>query len=80
MRVLICKNQDHAADMAASEILSALRAKPDLVLGLATGSTPIGIYSRLARAHQEGQSFAAVRTFNLDEYLHLPKDNQHYDE
>lgn len=75
MRVLICDSQDQAADLAVEEILSALRAKPDLVLGLATGSTPIGIYRRLARAHQEGQSFKSVRTFNLDEYLHLPADH-----
>jgi len=61
--------------MAANEILSALQAKPDLVLGLATGSTPIGIYSRLAQAHRDGQSFARVRTFNLDEYLGLPADH-----
>jgi len=75
MRVLICDNQDQAADMAANEILSALQEKPNLVLGLATGSTPVGIYTRLAKAHQEGQSFRGVRTFNLDEYLNLSADH-----
>ncbi len=75
MRVLICDNPDQAADLVAGEILSALQNKPDLVLGLATGSTPIGVYARLAQAHRDGQSFAAVRTFNLDEYLNLPADH-----
>ncbi|MEE2886177.1 MAG: glucosamine-6-phosphate deaminase [Planctomycetota bacterium] len=75
MRVLICDNEDQAARMAADEILAALKEKPDLVLGLATGSTPIRIYSLLIQAHQGGQSFEAVRTFNLDEYLNLPGDH-----
>ena len=48
----------------------------DLVLGLATGSTPVGIYDELVRLHrEEGLSFANVITFNLDEYLGLPPDH-----
>jgi len=72
MKVIVCRNAEEAADLAAREILAALAAKPDLVLGLATGSTPIGVYSRLIRAHRErGADFSRVRTFNLDEYLDL---------
>lgn len=82
MRVLICDTQGQAANMAANEILSALQAKSDLVLGLATGSTPIGIYARLIQAYQAGQSFESVRTFNLDEYLGLtgnhPQSYRHF--
>ncbi|MBK8975634.1 MAG: glucosamine-6-phosphate deaminase [Planctomycetes bacterium] len=76
MRVIECDSQDQAADLAAREILQALERKPDLVLGLATGSTPIGVYERLARAKREGRAdFSRVRTFNLDEYVGLPADH-----
>jgi len=48
------------------------------VLGLATGSTPIGVYRELIRMHQtEGLSFAEVVTFNLDEYYPMPPDSIH---
>jgi len=77
MRVLVFKSPEEAAERIAQIILDALRRKPDLVLGLATGSTPIGVYSRLIRAHQEqGVSFARVRTFNLDEYLDIPAQHE----
>jgi glucosamine-6-phosphate deaminase len=76
MRIAICENESAANDMAAAEILEALREKPDLVLGLATGSTPVGVYERLLRAHrEEGLDFSWVRTFNLDEYLDLGPDH-----
>ncbi len=72
MRIAICKTNSEAAALGAAEILTALRRKPDLVLGLATGSTPVGIYQILIRAHRnEGLDFSRVRTFNLDEYLGL---------
>jgi glucosamine-6-phosphate deaminase len=73
MRVLTFGGPEEAADAVAAEILVALERKRDLVLGLATGSTPLGVYRRLARAHKEqGVDFSRVRTFNLDEYLDLP--------
>ncbi|MEZ5966223.1 MAG: glucosamine-6-phosphate deaminase [Planctomycetota bacterium] len=76
MRVIECASRDEAAELVADEILRALQHKPDLVLGLATGSTPIGVYERLVRAHREaGVDFAAVRTFNLDEYIGLAADH-----
>ncbi len=76
MRVVICEHQDEAADLVADEIIKALKEKPDLVLGLATGSTPIGVYERLIRAHREGGAdFSKVQTFNLDEYLGLSGDH-----
>lgn len=76
MRVVICDTQDEAADLVAAEILAALGEKPDLVLGLATGSTPIGVYERLVKAHREdGVDFSRVRTFNLDEYVGLAPDH-----
>lgn len=73
MRIRLTPSADHAADLVAQAILMQLRAKPHLVLGLATGSTPIGVYKRLVDAFQTGvASFAQVHTFNLDEYLDLP--------
>lgn len=57
---------------AAKIIADVLRAKPDCVLGLATGSSPIGTYDELARMHrEEGLSFARCTTVNLDEYRGL---------
>jgi glucosamine-6-phosphate deaminase len=76
MRVVECATQEEAADLVAGEILAALRAKPDLVLGLATGSTPIGVYARLVAAHRQGRADVGhLRTFNLDEYIGLAADH-----
>jgi len=78
MHVIICSSPEEAADLVAREILDALSRKPDLVLGLATGSTPIRVYDRLLHAHQEdGADFSGVRTFNLDEYIGLPPAHPH---
>ncbi len=58
---------------AATLIADRIHRKPNLVLGLATGSTPVGLYKELARMHKnEGLSFSKVTTFNLDEYIGLP--------
>ena len=57
---------------AAKFLADIVRAKPDCVLGLATGSSPIGTYDELARMHrEEGLSFARCTTVNLDEYRGL---------
>lgn len=59
----------------AQRIAQLIRQKPDAVLGLATGSTPVGVYDELIRLHREaGLDFAAVTTFNLDEYYPLHRD------
>lgn len=76
MEIILTENPTQAADLATREILRALETKPDLVLGLATGSTPLEIYRRLASAqHKSGVDFSRVHTFNLDEYLDLPPDH-----
>lgn len=76
MKIIVCENPDEAADRVAREIVDALEAKPDLVLGLATGSTPIGVYRNLISAHQErGVDFTLITTFNLDEYIGLPPEH-----
>lgn len=61
---------------AAFSVATQIRQKPDSVLGLATGSTPIGLYDGLAQLYQEGLiSFRRVTTFNLDEYYGLPAEH-----
>ena len=58
------------------EIASLLRRKPNAVLGLATGSSPIGVYDELVKAHKAGDiSFNEVTSFNLDEYIGLTSDH-----
>jgi len=76
MRVLIVKNYDEMSKEAGKIVRGRLEQKPDLVLGLATGSTPLGLYQELIRMHKKDSvSFAKVRTFSLDEYLGLKPDN-----
>lgn len=72
MEILIRPTAEHAARLAARLVEVRLRAKPDLVLGCATGRTMERIYAELVRAHRaEGLTFAGCRTFNLDEYVGL---------
>lgn len=73
MEVIITKNYEAMSKLGASFIASQLLRKPRSVLGLATGSTPVGLYKELIRLHKEkGLDFSQVITFNLDEYLGLP--------
>lgn len=75
MNIQIRPDYDAICREVALQIAALVRAKPDAVLGLATGGTPIGVYQQLIRLHREdGLSFAGVRTFNLDEYLPLAPD------
>ncbi len=80
MEVIIRKNRIEARELTARLIADALRAKPNLVLGLATGRTMEELYARLVREHTDtGLDFSAVTTFNLDEYIGLaPSDPNSY--
>jgi glucosamine-6-phosphate deaminase len=76
MEIVVFADAAAASRHAADVVADLLRRRPDAVLGLATGSTPERLYAELVRRHQEEDlSFAAVRTFNLDEYLGLPPDH-----
>ena len=67
---------EQLARLAADAVAQLLRRKPDAVLGLATGSSPLKVYDELARRHAEdGLSFARARGFMLDEYVGLPADH-----
>lgn len=80
MKIIVEKDYEKMSSKAASLISEAIQKKPDLILGLATGSTPIGTYEELIRMHkEEGLDFSKVTTFNLDEYYGLsPEDDQSY--
>ena len=80
MEIVIEQNEEAASVAAARVIARLLREKPDCVLGLATGSTPLPLYGELIRMHrEEGLDFSAVTTFNLDEYVGLePEHEQSY--
>lgn len=76
MEVVVLGSAGDVAVRAADMICAAIRRKPNLVLGLATGSTPLALYRELIRRHKdEGLSFRLVRSFNLDEYVGLTPDN-----
>ncbi|MFC8303143.1 glucosamine-6-phosphate deaminase [Specibacter sp. NPDC057265] len=73
MEVIILPGSKEIGALAADSIESLIRAKPDAVIGLATGSSPLPIYDELARRHDgDGLNFSQVRGFALDEYVGLP--------
>ncbi len=73
MLVILKRDAGQVSRQAAQLVASAIRKKPSLVLGLATGGTMVGVYQHLVRLHQEGSlDFSQIVTFNLDEYLGLP--------
>lgn len=75
MDILIVDTYEDMSKLAAKMIADLIRKKPNAVLGLATGSTPIGTYKELAHMHkEEGLDFSKITTFNLDEYLGISKD------
>ena len=74
--VLICDDEQTASLKAAELFADAIRSHPKIVLGLATGGTPVPMYKQLIRLHrEEGLDFSQVRSFNLDEYIGLPPDH-----
>ena len=81
MRIIKTKDYADMSRKAANIIAAQVIAKPDCVLGLATGSTPIGTYKELIKAYENGDlDFSQVKTANLDEYRGLEKTNdQSYD-
>ncbi|MBP5280674.1 MAG: glucosamine-6-phosphate deaminase [Erysipelotrichaceae bacterium] len=71
MRIIKVKDYEEASDKAFEVMKDFL--KPGMVLGLATGSTPLGLYARMVKDHKEnGTSYKDIKSFNLDEYVGLP--------
>ncbi len=76
MELIVAKDYEELSQRAAKIIKEEIVKNPNIVLGLATGSTPIGTYKELIRFHNEsGLDFSGVKTFNLDEYVGL--DGEH---
>jgi len=76
MEVIVKESYEEVGQTAARIVARVINAKPNAVLGLATGSTPLGLYRELIRMHrEEGLDFSQVTTFNLDEYVGLPKQH-----
>ena len=71
IRIIKVKDYEEASDKAFEVMKDFL--KPGMVLGLATGSTPLGLYARMVKDHKEnGTSYKDIKSFNLDEYVGLP--------
>jgi len=80
MNIIITKDYKELSSKAADIMISVVRENPNAVLGLATGSTPIGLYEKMSEDHRSnGTSYAAVKAMNLDEYAGLaPTNDQSY--
>lgn len=77
MRVYRVKDYQEMSRRAAGLISAQILMKPDCVLGLATGSTPIGVYDRLVELYQQGDlDFSRIKTVNLDEYRGLSGEHE----
>ena len=76
MKKIVCENYGEMSRTAADIVAKQLAKKPDSVLGLATGSTPLGLYEELVRRSQTGKiDFSKAKAFNLDEYYPINKDH-----
>jgi len=76
MKIIKTRDYDHMSRQAANILSAQVILKPDSVLGLATGSSPIGIYQQLIRWKEKGDiDFSQVQTVNLDEYVGLSPDH-----
>ena len=72
MEVVICKTKEQASKLAAAMITAAVKKNPKIVLGLATGSTPVLMYTEMAKAVKAKKvSYREVKSWNLDEYVGL---------
>lgn len=76
MKLIVCKNYDEISEVAANILADVMKANPACVLGLATGSTPVGMYKKLIEKNRAGEiDFSSVTTVNLDEYYPIAPDN-----
>ena len=76
MKIIVTENYEKMSEEGAKYIAALLKAKPNCILGLATGSTPVGMYKCLAKMNKEGEiSFKDVTSYNLDEYYPLAPDH-----
>ncbi len=76
MKVIIAKDYEQMCAFAGHFIARQIRGKNDMVIGLATGRTMVGLYANLVERYRCGEcSFAQIKSFNLDEYVNLPENH-----
>ena len=73
-KVIVCEDYE-AMSKKAFEVMEAVVKQGKVTLGLATGSSPVGLYKNMVEAHRDGLSYKDVQSFNLDEYVGLPRDH-----
>ena len=77
MRIIKVKNYDEVSVKTANMILGQVNLKPDAVLGLATGGSPVGAYKKIVEAYNNGEvDFSEVTTINLDEYRGIKRNHE----
>ncbi|MCK9536986.1 MAG: glucosamine-6-phosphate deaminase [Bacilli bacterium] len=76
MKIIIAQDYQELSERASQIVIGLLANKPDATLGLATGSTPVGLYQKLIEKYKKQViSFEKVKTFNLDEYCELAQEH-----
>jgi len=76
MKVIIAKDYDQMCSFAGHFVARQIRERPEMVLGLATGRTMVGLYKDLVDRYRRGEcTFAQTQSFNLDEYVNLPESH-----
>lgn len=76
MRVIVCENYEEMSKAGARIVAAQILLHPASVLGLATGSTPVGLYRALSEMYRAGEiDFSGITTFNLDEYYPISPEN-----
>lgn len=79
MKFVVCKTPEEIGEKIAKEMIELIQDKPNAILGLATGSSPIPTYKYLIEAYAKGEvSFKEVSSFNLDEYINPPFEEATY--
>ena len=79
MKFVVCKTPEEIGEKIAKEMIELIQDKPNAILGLATGSSPISTYKNLIEAYAKGEvSFKEVSSFNLDEYINPPFEEATY--
>lgn len=77
MKIILAKDYEELSKKAAEMMLAVIRSTPNAVLGLATGTTPLGLYARLIEEQKKnGTDYKNIRTVNLDEYKGLPASHE----
>lgn len=76
MRIIITDTYEDMSKKAATIVASQVNLKPNSILGLATGGTPVGMYQELVKMYNDNEvDFSETKTFNLDEYYPIDRDN-----